>query len=118
MVARFLTDDAWRAVAPVLPGKSGDPGCRGRDNRLFLEAVLWVARSRAPWRGLPPEFGKWYTAYTRFRRWEKNGVWPKVIEAMRTHDPDCPYYYDSTKGMCWTPPAARPIKMQIARAVA
>ncbi|RTL90955.1 MAG: transposase [Hyphomicrobiales bacterium] len=80
---KILTDELWTAVAPLLPGKEGDPGCHGRDNRLFLEGVFWVARTGSPWRGLPPEFGKWYTTYTRYHRWEKKGVWPKVVEALQ-----------------------------------
>ena len=80
---RILSDELWDAVAPILPGKAGDPGCHGRDNRLFLEAVFWIARTGSPWRDLPVEFGKWYTTYTRYHRWEKKGVWPRVIEALR-----------------------------------
>jgi transposase len=80
---RILNDELWGAVAPILLGKEGDPGCHGRDNRLFLEAVFWIARTGSPWRDLPAEFGKWYTTYTRYHRWEKKGVWPCVIEALR-----------------------------------
>lgn len=83
MTDRIMSDETWEAVAPLLPGKDGDPGCTGRDNRLFIEAVLWIARTGAPWRDLPPEFGKWYTAYTRYNRWEKKRVWPHVVEALQ-----------------------------------
>lgn len=83
MADRILSDELWAAVAPLLPGKEGDPGCRGRDNRLFLEAVFWIARTGAPWRDLPAEFGKWYTTYTRYHRWEQKGVWPRVVAALQ-----------------------------------
>ncbi len=82
MTDRYMSDELWMAVAPLLPGKEGDPGCTGRDNRMFLEAVFWIARTGSPWRNLPGEFGKWYTTYTRFNRWSKKGVWPGVIAAM------------------------------------
>jgi transposase len=82
---RILSDELWAVVAPLLPGKDGDPGCHGRDNRLFLEAVFWIARTGAPWRDLPAEFGKWYTTYTRYHRWERKGVWPRVVEALQKH---------------------------------
>ena len=55
----ILTDEQWERVAPHLPGKIGDPGRSGKDNRLFLEGVLWIARAGAPWRDLPETFGNW-----------------------------------------------------------
>jgi putative transposase len=66
----------------LLPGKASDPGVTAKDNRLFVEAVLWVARTGCPWRDLPPELGDWHNVFTRFSRWGKNGVWQRVIEAV------------------------------------
>jgi transposase len=60
--SKCLTNEQWIRVAPELPGKPGDPGCHAKDNRLFVEAVLWIARTGSPWRDLPAEFGKWFTA--------------------------------------------------------
>lgn len=90
----YLDDRRWALISGCLPGKDGDPGRRGRDNRLFIEAVLWVTRTRSPWRALPPQFGKWYTAYTRFRRWSRNSVWPGVF-AKLAQDSHCEYFYES-----------------------
>lgn len=107
MADTILTDELWLAVAPILPGKEGDPGCRGRDNRLFLEAVFWIARTGSAWRDLPSEYGKWYTTYTRYHRWEKNGVWPRVVEALRAHGAERLHY--DAGGLRWAdaPPKAR-----------
>jgi transposase len=88
----YLTDERWALIAGSVAGKEGDPGCHGRDNRLFIEAVLWIARTGSPWRDLPPQFGKWYTAYTRFRRWTKSNVWPKVF-AKLAEDAACEYVF-------------------------
>ncbi len=93
MIENYFSDELWRAVAPVLPGKAGDPGCSGRDNRLFLEAVFWILRTGSGWRNLPPHFGKWYTAYTRYHRWDRKGVWPRVVAAL-SHDGKCDFHYD------------------------
>ncbi len=90
----YLTDDRWALISSILPGKEGDPGCRGRDNRLFVEAVLWIARTNTPWRGLPEHFGKWYTVYTRFRRWTRSNVWPDVF-ARLGQDQSCEYFYEN-----------------------
>ncbi len=89
----YLTDERWALISSHVPGKEGDPGCRGRDNRLFLEAVLWIARTGSPWRSLPPQFGKWYTTYTRFRRWSKNDVWPGLF-AKLAEDDSCEYFFE------------------------
>jgi len=86
----YLTDERWALIASHLPGKEGDPGCHGRDNRLFIEAVFWIVRTGSPWRSLPPHFGKWYTNYTRFRRWTQKRVWPGVLDALAA-DESCEY---------------------------
>jgi transposase len=78
MARKLLRDDQYKRIAGMLPAQPGDSG-RKSDNRLFLEAVLWIARSGAPWRDLPPEFGAWNTVYQRFGRWSKKGVWHTVF---------------------------------------
>lgn len=85
-----LSDGQWERVAPVLPGKPGDPGRSGADNRLFLEAVLWVARTGVPWRDLPLAFGNWNSVFQRFRRWAKKGVFERIFQAL-SGDPDFEY---------------------------
>jgi transposase len=74
-----LTDDQWRRIEHLLAGKASDPGRTGKDNRRFVEAVLWVARVGAPWRDLPEEFGPWNSVYQRFARWSDNGIWHRVF---------------------------------------
>jgi len=83
MVKRYeLSDGQWERVKDLLPGKVGDPGRSGRDNRQFVNGVLWVLRSGAHWHDLPERYGKWKTVHTRFSRWAKAGVWERVFEAL------------------------------------
>jgi putative transposase len=63
-----LTAEQWAAIEPRIPGCFGDPGRSGTDNRLFLDAVLYVAKTGVPWRDLPERFGKWNTVWRRFDR--------------------------------------------------
>ena len=77
-----LTDEQWVQIRDLLPGKEGDPGRTGSDNRQFVNAVLWVARTGAPWRDLPERFGKWNSVFQRFRRWSVNDVWKQIGEAL------------------------------------
>jgi len=86
----LLSDAQWERIAPLLPGKDGDPGRSSRDNRLFVEAVLWLVRVGAPWRDLPPRFGKWGTVWKRFRRWAEKGVFERIFEVL-SGDPDFEY---------------------------
>ena len=81
-----ICDDRWARVAPLLPGKPSDPGRTAADNRLFLDAVLWVARTGAPWPALPERFGKPNSVFQRFNRWAKRGVWRRIFDALQEPD--------------------------------
>ncbi|MEY9772710.1 IS5 family transposase [Sinorhizobium fredii] len=73
-----LSEAQWARIATLLPGKAGDPGRTGADNRLFVNGCLWVLRSGAHWRDLPERYGKWKTVHRRFSRWCHAGVWEGV----------------------------------------
>ncbi|MBN2732494.1 MAG: transposase [Balneolaceae bacterium] len=66
-----MSDEQWSRVADLLPVKPTDKGSRAADNRKFVEAVLYRARTGCPWRDLPKEFCKWHSVYMRFARWEQ-----------------------------------------------
>ena len=74
-----LSETQWTRIAPMLPGKAGDPGRTAADNRLFVNGVLWVLRSGAFWQHLPERYGKWKSVHARFTRWAKKGVWERVF---------------------------------------
>jgi transposase len=69
----MLTDAQWQVIEHYFLGKRGDPGQTGGDGRLFVEAVLWIARTGSPWRDLPDAFGHWNSVFKRFRRWVQRG---------------------------------------------
>lgn len=77
-----LRNDQWERIRELLPGKSTDPGATADDNRRFVEAVLWILRTGSPWRDLPAELGNWHTTYTRFSRWNRTGVWERLLDAV------------------------------------
>ena len=79
----MLRDDQWERIAPLLRGKAGDSGRSGLDNRRFVEAVFWIARTGSPWRDLPVEFGKWNSIYIRFARWSNKNVWQNIFAVLR-----------------------------------
>jgi len=85
-----LTDAQWAKMEPHCLGKASDPGRTGGDGRLFVEAVLWIARTGSPWRDLPPMFGKWNTVFARYRWWVKAGVFKRLFDAV-SHEPDMEY---------------------------
>lgn len=77
-----LRDDQWERIQDLLPGKPGDVGVTAKDNRLFVDAVLYRYRAGIPWRDLPERFGHFKTIHTRHTRWSQKGVWKKVFEAL------------------------------------
>ncbi len=87
MIRTVLSDAQWDRIKELVPGKESDRGVTGRDNQLFVEAVLWVARTDAPWRDLPTDFGNLNSVWKRFWRWSKAGVWRSLFKAL-ADDPD------------------------------
>ena len=92
----LLRDDQWARLEPFCAGKQQDRGVTAKNNRLFMEAVLWIARTGSPWRDLPKEFGNWHSVYVRFARWCEKGTWARLAEAV-SGDPDLEMLFiDST----------------------
>jgi transposase len=81
-----ISDADWERIEDLLPGRPGQTGWVAKDNRLFVDAVLWIAKTGAPWRDLPKQFGKWNSVWKRFDRWARKGTWRVVFEALQ--DPD------------------------------
>ena len=54
-----ISDRAWKIIEPHLPGRAGTQSRPAKDNRRFINAVIWILRTGAPWRDLPPEYGDW-----------------------------------------------------------
>ena len=75
-----LRDDQWERIKDLLPGREGAVGVTAKDNRLFVEAVLYRYRAGVPWRDLPGRFGDFRVVHTRFSRWAKSGVWERVFQ--------------------------------------
>lgn len=81
-----ISDEDWARIKDLLPGQPGQPGVTAKDNRLSLDAVLWIGKAGAPWRDLPDRFGNWNSIWRRFDRWARKGVWRRAFEALQ--DPD------------------------------
>ena len=83
-VRLLLTDEAWAEIAPILAAiksRAGSPPALS--DRMFIEAVLYLARTETPWRALPEDFGHWDAVYNRFRRWETRGIWRRLWEHLQ-----------------------------------
>ena|SRR5262245_20653908 len=81
-----ISDVDWNRIKGFLPGQPGQHGGVAKDNRLFIDAVLWIGKTGAPWRDLPERFGDWNSVWKRFDRWAKNGIWQRLFEVLQ--DPD------------------------------
>jgi len=91
-----LSDDQWARISGLIVGRPDQRGSTGRGNRLFVQGVLWIVRTGAPWRDLPPLFDEWNSVFRRFSRWSQKGVWQRIFEAL-SDDPDFEYLIvDST----------------------
>ncbi len=80
-----LTDKAWARIEPLLPVTDGR-GRPWRDHREVINGILWRLRTGAPWRDVPERYGPWQTCYERFKRWEEDGTWARLLEDMQVKD--------------------------------
>src|SRR4051794_7525981 len=78
-----MTDDHWERIKGFLPGQAGQPGVTAKDNRLFVNAVLWIAKTGVPWRDLPERFGPWGSIWKRYDRWCAKGVWERAFRELQ-----------------------------------
>ena len=80
-----VSDKVWEKIEGHLPGGKGCVGRPAGDNRLFINAVVWILRTGAPWRDLPPDLGHWKHVQRRFCRWRDRGIWEKLLEELVVH---------------------------------
>jgi transposase len=83
MTRRYgLRDAQWEHIKDFLPGREESVGVTAKDNRLFVEAVLYRYRAGIPWRDLPERFGAWKAIHTRWSRWSATDVWKGIFKAL------------------------------------
>jgi transposase len=84
MVRHGLTDEAWELLRPLLPDEEeARVGRPWASHRQVISGILWILRTGSPWRDLPAEWGNFNTVYARFRRWQLDGTWKKIMEALQ-----------------------------------
>ncbi len=79
-----LTDEQWQQLQPLLPPEKPRAGKPNLPHRTIVNGIVWRLKTGAPWRDLPERFGKWATVYSRFRRWQRAGIWDRVLAALQS----------------------------------
>jgi transposase len=94
-MARFdLSDKEWALISPFLPNKPR--GVARVDDRRVINAIFYVLRTGSPWRDLPERYGPYTTAYNRYNRWAKAGVWLEVFNQLAANSPQSLHLVDSS----------------------
>ena len=93
-----MSDAEWAFFEPFIEAIRQPNGRKPVDHRRVLDGVFWIARTGAPWRDLPQEFGKWGSVYRQFRRWTLAGLWQTILEVLNDTEavPDSVQMIDST----------------------
>jgi transposase len=78
-----LTDEQWAELEPLLPPERPRTGRPNKDHRAVVNGIVWKLRTGAPWRDLPERYGPWSTAYSRFWRWQRAGLWDRLFAAVQ-----------------------------------
>jgi len=84
-----LTDQQWAALAPLLPPQRPPTGRPNHDHCQVVEAMVWLARTGAPWRDLPGEYGPWKTVASRLDRWRRDGIFDRVLAEVHRRADAC-----------------------------
>ena len=74
-----MSDEEWTFFKPFVTGRTGRPP---EDHRKVLDGAFWIARTGAPWRDLPDDFGEWNSVYVQYRRWALAGVFELMLQAL------------------------------------
>lgn len=78
-----LTDVQWHRLAPHLPPQKPRAGRPSHPHRRIINGILWILATGAPWRDLPPHYGSWHTVSSHFYRWERAGIWQRLLSALQ-----------------------------------
>ena len=78
-----ITDAQWSKILPFIPPRKGRPG---GDVRIFINAIVWIAKTGSPWRDLPEKFGHWIIVYQRFSYWCDKNHWFNIFQALQEPD--------------------------------
>jgi putative transposase len=88
-----LTDEEWGLLEPLLPTQRKSARA---DDRRVLNAIFYVLRAGIPWRDLPERYGPYTTAYNRFNRWSRRGMWTRIFDRLASKSRDRLHLIDST----------------------
>ena len=88
-----LSDDEWASLEPLMP--KSRRSVRANDRRI-MNAIFYVLRTGMPWRDLPERYGPYTTAYNRFNRWSRRGIWKRIFDTLAAKSRDSLYLIDST----------------------
>ena len=84
MARRYeLSDEEWSLIEDLFPSNEGKVGARWQDHRKILNGMFWILRSGAAWRDLPERYGSWSTVYDRFRLYQEDGTFDKLVERLQ-----------------------------------
>lgn len=78
-----LSDAQWALLEPLIPPLCADAAYHKHERRAIVNAILYVLRSGCPWRLLPHDLPPYGTVHDYFRKWQRDGTWDRVLEALR-----------------------------------
>ena len=91
-----LSASQWRKIEGFLPGRAEAVGVTAKDNRTFVNGVLWILRSGAHWKHMPAGYGNWKSAHKRFTRWARAGIWERIFKVLLADPENTWVMIDST----------------------
>ncbi len=79
-------EEIWNSIADLLPRSPVRAGCGEQNDKLFLEAIFWLAQNGGRWEDLPARYGNSQVICRRFHRWAESGVWARIFDRLASSD--------------------------------
>ena len=77
-----LSEKQWDIIKSAFDPKSERGRPTTHTKKSIVDAILYVLKGGITWRMMPNDLPPWKTVYDHFSRWNKTGVWERILDSL------------------------------------